>query len=1163
LLLASGRERIAAAFGLAVLLIGGITLIEYIGGVNLYIDQLFMEHYVTVQTSHPGRMAPNTAFCFSLTGFAALLQILRPEKKDIPGVTGVVGALILGLAVVALTGYLLGLEAAYGWGKLTRMAIHTAGGFILLGIGFMALAWVKEQANTSDLSKWFSIHIGIAGCTVTVSLWQALHAQENNLIRSLGQESASIADEGILVFGIMLSVALAFSSTQKQVARQQMKKASHANERYRLELTERKRVEEELRVHRDQLEDLVEKRTKDLLESEGKFRHLLNFSAEGIYGLDTKGNCTFSNPACVEMLGYERETDLLGKNMHHLIHHHRPDGTEYPEKECKAYQSYLKDEGVHVDDEVFWRSDGSCFYVEYSAYPIRKGEEILGAAVTFHDISKQKEAQSNLLEAKKLADEANTAKSSFLANMSHEIRTPMNAIIGMTHLALKTELTPRQEDYLKKTKDSSMALLSIIDDILDFSKIEAGKLGMESVDFNLEEVLDNVSDLVSMKAQEKGLEILFKVPPDVPLSLMGDPVRLRQVLVNLTNNAVKFTETGEVLVSIEVVEKQPERVILRFSVKDTGIGLHPEKKGHIFEAFAQADTSTTRRYGGTGLGLAISKQLVAMMDGDISVESELGLGSTFIFTASFRYGKGAGENHLVPSPDLRGLRVLVVDDNASSREILRDILESFSFKVEEVASGPECLMELEQAAQARPFELVLIDWNMPEMDGIEVTRRIKNHPQLPQIPVVVMVTAYDQEKVRRRSEQAGMDAFLIKPISQSLLFNSIMQAFQKKEGKGARLSQERRECPAEELDSLCGARVLVVEDNKINQQVAQEILEGARLRVSLASDGREAVSAVRSHSFDAVLMDIQMPVMDGYEATRVIRNDPRFKDMPIIAMTARAMTGDREKCITAGMNDYVPKPIDPNQLLLTLKKWIVSAESGRTADMTEADGEDTSVPSTTETGEDPLPEFLPGFDLDAGLSRLQGNRRLYKKLLLDFASRYAQVAIEIRKALSAGETSAALNLVHNLKGLAGNLSATELQRASVELESFLSEKGDSQALSEAEVTPKLESLEKTLVQALDAVQTLGTSAKDNIPPSPAESAPHIPGELAQNTARRLREAVDMGDVAELATIAEELKSRSDDLEPFAAKIARLAEDFEFDVILELADNLEKEGRIDG
>jgi two-component system sensor histidine kinase/response regulator len=785
------------------------------------------------------------------------------------------------------------------------------------------------------------------------------------------------------------------------------------------------------------------------------------------------------------------------------------------------------------------------------------------------ELARARRAMLNIMEdleeARKEAESATKSKSDFLANMSHEIRTPMNAVIGMAHLALQTHLTPKQADYVKKIQRSAHSLLGIINDILDFSKIEAGKMQMESVDFSLDEVLDNVSTVVGVKVHEKKLEFLMNTPHDVPMALVGDPLRLGQVLINLCNNAVKFTHEGEIVISTRAVEKEEESVTLQFCVRDTGVGLTEEQKGKLFQAFSQADTSTTRKYGGTGLGLTISKRLVNMMGGEIWVESEPGKGSEFIFTAKFGLARKVARRRLEPSVDLRGMRVLVVDDNASSREILQALLESMSFEVTVAASAEEGIAELEKDANVRPYKLVVMDWKMPGMDGIKASEVIKRHPSLPQKPKIIIATAYGREEVMQRSEKVGVDGFLLKPVGQSVLFDAIMVAFGKEALEGETVARVMGS-DEEELRKIRGARVLLAEDNEINQQVAKEILEQAGLVVSIANNGQEALDLVCANTFDALLMDVQMPVMDGYTATRKIReleakrpptsnHQAPICRLPIIAMTAHAMSGDHEKSIAAGMNDHITKPIDPVKLFGTLAKWIGPRDAvQKPAEASPAaTGLQAKAPALQEKT---LPDAMPEFDLTDGLQRLMGNRALYRKLLVNFSTQYAQAGADIHRALDAGDFDRAHGLVHAIKGVAGNLAAKDLQQQSVALEKLVKHADPASPPPADELNSAFEAFQGSLGRALGAVASLMPAAAE--PAAPAKpAAGSLPPALAKEAATRLREAAELGDVSGLAVICSELAAKSEAFGSYKARVAQLADDFDFDGVLKLAEELEK------
>jgi PAS domain S-box-containing protein len=757
------------------------------------------------------------------------------------------------------------------------------------------------------------------------------------------------------------------------------------------------------------------KRAEEALSEERRLlRTLIDNMPDYIYVKDTRSRFVLANCAVTELVGAQNPKDLLGKT----------DFDYFPKEVAAPFfsseQAIVQSGNPLVNhEEIAVDAKGNTKWLSTSKVPWRDPRgQIIGIVGIGRDITDHKHAEDVLRQAKESAEAASRAKSEFLANMSHEIRTPMNGIMGMTELVLDTELDPEQREYLNLAKMSADSLLSLINDILDYSKIEAGKLEIDAIDFNLADSLGNTMKTLSLRAHQKGLELAFEIGPEIPDALVGDPGRLRQIIVNLVGNAIKFTEQGEVVLHVELESRTPEEIRLHFMVADTGIGIPVDKQTVIFDAFNQADGSMTRKYGGTGLGLTISSRLVQMMDGRIWVQSEPGQGSRFHFTVRFALQKKPA--HVVVPRDplsLRGLRVLVVDDNATNRQILIKMLESWHMSPTGVDSGAHAIVALREGeGLGRSFPLILLDAQMPEMDGFALAESIKRNPDWGPATVMMLSSAgLRGDAVRCR--EIGVSAYLTKPIRQSELLDAIVTALATRPTKTSGSSLVTRHSLREHRTKL---RILLVEDNAVNQLVVLRILEKQGHSVTIAADGKKALSALRKDSYDLVLMDIQMPEMNGWEATRAIRESERAtgEHIPIAAMTAHAMKGDHERCIAAGMDDYLTKPIHTPELLALVEKI----------------GNRKAVAERPQTV--PVAELEPGpaIDMEDVLDRLDGDRELFHEMAQLFRDGCPQAMEDLRRAIDNRDAQALERRAHNLKGSSANLGAVAVSHASAALE---------------------------------------------------------------------------------------------------------------------------------
>jgi two-component system sensor histidine kinase/response regulator len=819
----------------------------------------------------------------------------------------------------------------------------------------------------------------------------------------------------------------------------------------------------------------------ELLKSEGDLTEALTMTNEilaaatgiAIVGVDKTGAITLFNRGAEIIFGWSAD-EVVGRQGFYDLHAGSGSGKEESNARNAAEFSAMIEElnqGASSREREcnFRRLDGSTFAGRLMITPVQAVDgAVRGYLCVVQDVTVRRELEAEMHRARRSAEEASRMKSDFLANMSHEIRTPMNGIVGMTHLALRTDLSPQQRDYLKKIQMSGQHLLHIINDILDLSKIEAGKMEIECTEFDLETALAGVVNLIGNKAAEKGLELVLDIASDVPVNVIGDSLRVGQILINYANNALKFTERGEIDLIVRVREHSDTHVVLSFAVRDTGIGIADEEQSRLFQNFSQGDATTTRRFGGTGLGLAISKRLAQLMDGDVGVESVPGEGSTFWFTARFGIGR-TEKRALMPATDLRGKRVLVVDDNDNARQVMGEMLQSMSFAVDVVSSGGEAVAAVgREDGRGHAYDLVVMDWHMPGMNGIEASRQIQGLP-LAEPPHVLLVTAYGREDVFHQARDAGIRDILVKPLNASVLFDTVIRILENN-GKGDGPTVAGPDGLPAALQGIEGARILVVEDNPVNQEVMLELLRQAHFTAELAENGRVALTMLETYEYDLVLMDMQMPVMGGLEATREFLRLPGSSKPPIVAMTANAMLSDRDACLDAGMRDFLTKPVEPDLLWQMLAKWIPSRRQHVRHETTPVQGQAAARPPSFDPG-------VSGIDAATALRRMMGNRELYILALHQFCNGQEHLADAVRQALDANDAEAARRIVHSLQGGAGNIGATQLATQAAALESDIAAHQARQRLEPA-------------IDALDlALRSLVTALRPRLPANAVADEP--------------------------------------------------------------------------
>ena len=865
---------------------------------------------------------------------------------------------------------------------------------------------------------FFGLLFPIVGTLLEFILSKKANSFQNLLELQINNPVLFIVDIAPLVLAII------FNAIGKREA--QLTDIQHALENRVAQRTMELRKTNQALIAENEERKLAE---KEIARQSKYFQALIENSPTAVVMLDNDQKITHCNPAFEDLYGYRGE-EIAGRDIDGLI------STDDTKKEAAALTQSVMNKRVEIISKRK-RSDGTLVDVEIFGVPIFIGEERSGALAIYHDIS-------TLVKSRQVAEEANRAKSEFLANMSHEIRTPMNGVIGMLDIALDTELSKEQTEYLSIALQSAEALLTLLNDILDYSKIEAKKLEFEMIEFDLRTAVEGVAYTIANRAEAKGLELAALIPPAIPTRLIGDPSRLRQILVNLAGNAIKFTEHGEVILHVESAKEGDQTAQIKFSVTDTGIGIKKDRLDAIFERFTQADGSTTREFGGTGLGLAISQHLVEGMGGTLSVESEYGKGSVFSFTLEFeKQAQKEGEAETLIT-DLDGLKILVIDDNTTNRMILLKMIEGFGANGKAVSSGEEGLNALKEAREKGVlYDLVLLDMQMPGMDGEQTARAIFSDPRKKTLSVVVL-TSMGKRGDAKRLETLGCAGYLLKPIKQRMLFEALVAIMNEKKAKPLGAGRLVTRHTVNEQTKYEKA-ILLVEDNSVNQKVAVALLTKAGHTVDIANDGQEALNKMEGKDYGLLLMDVQMPIMDGLEASRRIRlsEEGGQQHVPIIAMTAHAMQGDRERCLEAGMDDYITKPLDKRSLFAAIDRWM-NIEKEEDADIlpvspfTDTEEIETKIVAEKTTRSQPTTgsrtkNILP-VNIDEALPRFDNDRAFFDEMAQEFLNHLPQRIEEMQSSLQRVDATSLSRAAHNLKGVAATFSATHLTELAATLE---------------------------------------------------------------------------------------------------------------------------------